>query len=265
MQLLLVIVALTMLFPLYFAIGASLKTPTEYVGNRVGVPVAPTLDNFRYLIHDAHILDYLVNTIVLISVTLFFYIFVCSAAGFAFGKLEFRWKTPIFLLVLFLLIFPQMVLSMPLFLMMTKMHLINSRLGVCLAWLAYFSPFGSYIMATYYSSVPKDLLESARIDGAGIVRILLRIFVPVAAPMVATIAIVGFQAMWVELPFSLLLLQRRELRTLTLGIAMLQGEYGLSVPVLSAAIVISAVIPMAIFFAFQRNVILGAQAGSIKG
>ncbi len=265
MQLLLAAVAFTMLFPFYFALSASLKSPGEYIGNRIGLPIAPTLDNFRRLIVDAHILDYLGNTVVIIAVTLFFYIFVCSAAGFAFGKLEFRWKTPIFLLVLFLLIFPQMVLAMPLFLMMAKLHLINSRLGVSLVWLAYFSPFGTYIMSSYYASVPKDLLESARIDGAGILRALFRIFIPVAAPMVATIAIVGFQAMWVELPFSLLLLQRRELRTLTLGIAMLQGEYGLSVPMLSAAIVVSAVIPIAIFFVFQKKVILGAQAGSIKG
>lgn len=265
MQVALAIVALTMLFPLYFALCASLKSPTEYVDNRIGLPIAPTLDNFRHLILDAHILDYVGNTVALIAVTLFFYIFVCSAAGFAFGMLRFRWKTPIFLIVLFLLIFPQMVLAMPLFLMMAKIHLINSRLGVALAWLSYFSPFGTYIMSSYYASVPRELLESARIDGAGILRALFKIFIPVAAPMLATIAIVGFQAMWVELPFSLLLLQRRELRTLTLGIAMLQGEYGLSVPMLSAAIVISAVIPFGVFFLFQKKVILGAQAGSLKG
>jgi ABC-type glycerol-3-phosphate transport system permease component len=265
MQLVLVAVAFTMLFPIYFAVSTSLKTPTAYVGDRVGPPAAPTLENFRHLVGEAHLLDYVGNTVALIAVTLFFYVFVCCAAGFAFGMLEFKWKTPIFLLMLFLLIFPQMVLAMPLFLMMAKLHLINSRLGVCLVWLAYFSPFGAYIMSSYYSSVPKELLESARIDGAGILRTLLRIFVPVAAPMVATIAIVGFQAMWVELPFSLLLLQRRELRTLTLGIAMLQGEHGLPIPMLSAAIVVSAAIPIAIFFFFQKKVILGAQAGSLKG
>ncbi|HOV65059.1 MAG TPA: carbohydrate ABC transporter permease [Spirochaetia bacterium] len=265
MHILLILVSITMLFPFYFVMTASLKDKLEYVDNRLGLPRKPILENFRYLLIEANILDYFMNTILLISITLVLYIVICSFSGFAFGKLRFRWKGVTFLFVLFLLIFPQMVLSMPLFSMMAKMGLINKHAGVILVWLAYFTPFGTYIMSSYYSAMPNDLVEAARIDGANIFRILFGIFIPLAGPMIATISIIGFQAMWSELPFSLLLLQRRELRTLTLGIAMLQGEHGLPIPVLSAAVVISAIIPLILFLFFQKNIVVGVVSGSVKG
>ena len=265
MQAVLVAVSLSMLFPFYFAVTASLKDKLEYVDNRIGLPLSVTFENYRYLLFEAHILNYLTNTVFLIGVSLVLYVVICSASGFVFGMLEFRGKKLVFLLVLFLLIFPQMVLSMPIFSMMAKMGLINKQVGVILVWLAYFTPFGTYIMSSYYSSMPRDILEAARIDGANIFRILFGIFIPIALPMVATIAIIGFQAMWSELPFSLLLIQRKEMRTLTLGIAMLQGEHGLPVPVLASAIVVSAAIPVILFFRFQKNIIVGITGGSVKG
>jgi raffinose/stachyose/melibiose transport system permease protein len=171
----------------------------------------------------------------------------------------------LFLVVLFLMIFPQLLLATQVFKLISLMHLTNTGLGVILAWVAYFSPFGTYIMTTYFTDMPYELVEAARMDGASHLRILVSVMTPLAMPMIATIAIIGFQSMWNELPFSLLILQDQSSRTLTLGIAMMRGEFGLGVPNLSAALVVAMAVPLIVFLVFQRHVTLGVTAGAIKG
>ena len=148
--------------------------------------------------------------------------------------------------------------------MISLLNLTSTGIGVILTWVAYFAPFGTYIMTTYFTDMPYELVEAARIDGASHLRILARVMAPLAMPMIATIAIIGFQSMWNELPFSLLILQEANSRTLTLGIAMMRGEFGLGVPIQSAALVIAMVVPLVIFLIFQRHVTLGVTAGAIK-
>ena len=120
-------------------------------------------------------------------------------------------------------------------------------------------------MTTYYSTVPKSLIESARIDGAGVFQQLVWIMIPIARPMIGTLGIIGALAMWHELPFSMLILQRQNLRTVTLGIALLQGEYGLPTPVLSAAVLVCSIVPLLLYIIFQNYITMGSTAGSIKG
>jgi len=193
------------------------------------------------------------------------YLLVCLTAGFAFGRLRFPFRLPIFLSVLFLMIFPQMLLSLQVFQVCHNLHLINSYLGLILVWVAYFAPFGTYIMTTYYSTVPIEIIESARIDGANTWQIFARLMIPIAMSMVGIIVIIGFQSMWNELPFSLLLLQKDTLRTITLGIAMMQGQYGLDDTVLTAAIMAASVVPFLLFIFFQKYIAMGSYAGAVKG
>jgi ABC-type glycerol-3-phosphate transport system permease component len=163
------------------------------------------------------------------------------------------------------MIFPQMVISVQVYRIAATLKLLNSYIGVILVWVAYFAPFGTYIMTTYYASVPKDIVESARIDGATVFQQLTRIMLPIAAPMIATIMVIGTLSMWNELPFALLLLQKPDMRTITQGIAMMKGEHGLPTPRMSAAVIVSSSIPLALFLFFQKYVAMGATAGSIKG
>jgi ABC-type glycerol-3-phosphate transport system permease component len=136
---------------------------------------------------------------------------------------------------------------------------------LALAWVAYFSPFGTYIMTTYFSSVPDEILESARMEGCSTLRILVSIMAPIAAPMIGTISIIGLLTMWNELPFSLMLLQDNALRTITLAVAIAQGEYGLNTPSLTAILMLTAIVPILIFLFFQKYVTQGATAGALKG
>ena len=163
------------------------------------------------------------------------------------------------------MIFPQMLLSLQIFQVARSLHLVNSYFGLILVWVAYFAPFGTYIMTTYYSTVPMEIIESARIDGASTLQILFRIMVPIAKPMIVIIIVIGFQSMWNELPFSLLLLQNDALRTITQGIGSMKGEFGLDDTILTAAIVTASSVPLLIFLFFQKYITMGAYSGAIKG
>ena len=251
--------------PLYNVVSASLKSIDEYPTNPILLPQAPTLDNFKYAAFSGHLLRFTLNSMVLVPIGVVLYVVICVMAGYAFGKMRFALRRQIFLLVLFMSIFPQLLLATQVSKLISLIHLTNTGLGVILSWIAYFAPFGTYIMTTYFTDMPYELVEAARIDGASQYRILWSVMAPMAMPMVATLSIIGFQSMWNELPFSMLILQQESLRTVTVGIAVLRGEYGLRVPILSAALVIAMVVPLLIFLLFQRRITLGVTAGALKG
>lgn len=264
-QVVMIVLVAASLLPLYNVVSASLKSIDEYPINPILLPQAPTLGNYQYAATSGNLLRFTLNSLIYVPIGLVLYVVVCVLAGYAFGKLRFALRRPLFLLVLFMSIFPQLLLAMQVSKLISIMHLTNTGLGVILAWVAYFAPFGTYIMTTYFADMPYEFVEAARIDGASQVMILMRIMAPLAIPMVATITIIGFQSMWNELPFSMLILQQEALRTVTVGIAVMRGEYGLRVPILSAALVIAMAVPMVIFLLFQRYITLGVTAGAIKG
>jgi len=264
-QTLMVLLVIASLLPLYNVVSSSLKSTDEFTTNPILLPHVVVADNYEYAAFAGKLLQFTINSVLFVPGAVLLYLVVCISAGYAFGKMRFALRLPLFLLVLFLSIFPQLLLATQVFKLISVMHLTNTGWGAVLTWVAYFAPFGTYIMTTYFADMPYELVEAARIDGAGPLRILTRIMVPLAKPMTATIAIIGFQSMWNELPFSLLILQTQEQRTLTVGIAMMRGEFGLRVPILSAALVIAMVVPMAIFFLFQRQITLGVTAGAVKG
>ena len=259
------LLAIMVLYPLYFALISSLKPIIQYTTDKLAFPGSFYLQNYVTVLFRMNLLSYMVNTVVTVSVSLIFYLIICSAAGLAFGKFNFKGRVVMFSLVLFFMIFPQMVVAGELYQLLARMRLLNTRMGIILAWCAYFAPFGSYIMTTYFAAVPKEILESARIDGSNVFQMLFRIMMPVAKPMLGTIGVIGTLSMWNELPFASLILQRDNLRTLTVGIALLQGEFGLPVPVLSSAVIVSSFIPMVSYFFFQNFIALDVTAGSIKG
>ena len=265
MYVFLTVCAFVSLYPIFFSVITSIKTPEEYVTNKLGFPAKLTFDNYSYVWKNGNMLKYFLNTLLDIPLGLAFYLFICVSAGFAFGRLRFKGRLTLFLAVLFLMIFPQMLLSMQIFQICRTLKLVNNYFGLILVWVAYFSPFGTYIMTTYYSTVPMSLVESARLDGARLDQMLFRIMVPIAQPMIVVITIIGTQSMWNELPFSMLLLQNADMRTITHSLGMLKGQYGLKDPILMAAILCAASVPILLFLFFQKQITMGSYNGAVKG
>lgn len=260
----LALLAFISLYPVYFSFITSFKTVQSYTFSRTALPQQWVLDNYRYVFRNLGFGRYLFNSILATGIGMVIYLYICNAAGFALGLLRFRMKLIFFSFILFFQIFPQMVIASQVYRICSQIGLIDTRVGMILVWVAYFAPFGAYIMATYYAGMPRSLLESARIDGANIFQQLFRIMMPMARPMIGTVSIVGGLAMWTELPFSLLIIQTPEKRPLSLGIAVLKGEHGIPVPTLSAVILLSIVLPILFYFFFQNAVNMGATAGAVK-
>jgi raffinose/stachyose/melibiose transport system permease protein len=265
MYIILIIFAFIALYPIYHILLTSLKTSREYVDNKLFWPNLVTIENYKYALIQGKMLKYFINNFIIMPMAIVGYLFVCITAGFAFGRLRFPFRLPLFLTMLFLMIFPQVLLSVQIFQICRRLHLINNYFGLILVWIAYFAPFGTYIMSTYYSTVPYEIIESARIDGAGTFKILSSLMVPISMPMVGIVFLIGFPSMWNELIFSLLLLQKAAMRTITLGIGMMQGQYGLDDTRLTAAVMIACFVPLVLFLFFQKYISMGAFAGSVKG
>lgn len=263
--LVLIIFSSLALGPILFSLSTSLRTNPDFVTATLAIPESVYFDNYKFMFFDAKIYRYFINNVIIGTASLTLYLFVATSAAFAFGTLRFKARRFIFLIILFLMIFPQMIIAIPLFKICLKLGIYNTRLGLILSWSAFVAPFGTYMLTTYFSTIPRSIYESAQMDGAKIYTILFRIMAPIAKPIITTLAIMGFLGIWNEFTFALLLLQTPKLRTVSLGIAMLAGEYGLTVPRLSAGIIISSIVPLVIFLVFQNRVAFGASAGSVKG
>ncbi len=265
MYIVLTFLALLALYPIIFSILSSFRPESSFVVNKLALPKSFYLGNFEYVLNYAKLFRYVGNSIIFVVGGTSLYLFLVITSGYAFGQLRYRFKSHFFGVVLFLMIFPQMLLAIPLYKLVIRMGFANSLFGDIIACTAYFAPYGCYIMTTYFASVPQSIRESAKIDGAGSFRILWNIMLPIGLPMVATVSIVAFNSFWNELPFSVLLLQKETVKTVILGVALMRGEYGIPVPTLSAAIVIAMIVPLSVFLFFQREVAGGATIGAIKG
>ena len=188
---------------------------------------------------------------------------VASMGGFALSHLRFRFRRQIFLLLLTGLIIPVQVIMVPFFHVVIELGLLNSRIGLGLVYGAFFSPFGIYLMTTYYASLPRDLMEAARVDGASVWQIYYNIVLPLGRPALVTLAILTTLNCWNDVLLALLVLQ--DTRTLMVGIAALQGEYGADIPVIAAAVIVAAAPVIGLFIFFQRRILGGIMLGSVKG
>ena len=265
MYIILSFLAFLALYPILFSIINSIRPEVAFLENKLGFPTDLYMGNFDHVLNYSNLFLYFRNSVIFVIGGTALYLFLVITSGYAFGQLRYRFKSQIFGLVLFLMIMPQMILAIPMYKIAAQMGLINSIPGAIIICTAFFAPYGCYMMTTYFSSVPQAIRESAKIDGAGVFTTLWNIMLPIGLPMVSTISIVAFTSFWNELPFSVLLLQRQEIKTLILGVALMRGEYGMPTTSLAASIVIAMILPLGVFLFSQRKIDVGATAGSVKG
>lgn len=257
-------IALSTLFPVYFMAVNAFKTQSDYISQKLTLPREFVTDNLRLVWTERHLQFYFRNSLLVVGGAVFIYLFVCSTAAYAFAKLRFRFRLEIFLVVLALTILPQVVILLPLYRLVVLFGLLNKHLGLIIVYVAYFAPFGTYLMTSYYRNIPTDIIEAAKIDGANDWKIYTRIMLPIGKPGLATLAVVGSLAMWKELLFAMVLLQEQSNRTLMVGIAALKGETAAKATTLSAALLISSIPAIAIFLFLQQYVTKGFTVGAIK-
>lgn len=262
---LIVILALLFLMPLYWMITGSFKT----MSNTMEIPpdwfpTEPTLNNYKNLFSNNPTWRWIFNSIFTAVVAAFGAIITSAMAGYAFGKKKFPGVNVLFWLMLITMILPNQVLVIPLFLIMVDFGWLDSYMALITPFIAY--PLGVFLVKQYMSSIPNELLEAARIDGAGEIRLFTQIVLPMVRPAIAALGIFAFVMVWNEYLWQLVVIDSDTM--LTLPVAVSKMAYGLSRIDLGLAMTGATVafIPMLIFFMiFQRYFIKGITVGALKG
>ena len=261
---LLVLGALVAAFPMLWMLSASLMPTGEAAATPPRLlPSHVTAEHYRALFTRLDLGRYLLNsTIVAVTVTAVS-LFVNSMAGYAFAKLRFRGRERLFRVLTLGLVIPVQVAMLPLFLLMKQLGMINTYWGVIIPGLA--SIFGIFLVRQYALSIPDDLLDAARIDGAGEFRIYWSVVLPTVRPILATLAIWTFLATWNDFMWPLIVLSDEAKFTLPVALANLSGEHVQDTELMMAGSVLTVLPVMVVFLFLQRFYIAGITAGSVKG
>lgn len=257
------LLALSCLYPIWFAVNAALKGNREYILDRFGMVSAPTLDNFAMAWGRARFSEYFLNSVTVTVGAVFLLLVTASLAGFALAVLRFPLRRLVFAAILGSLMIPVQVVLVPFYQTVSGLGLINTRTGLILSYTAFFLPFSIYLMTAFYAGLPRELTEAARIDGARFWQVWWFVMLPLGMPALITLGILNTLYCWNDVLISLLVLQQE--RTLMVGIAALRGEYTTNVPLLAAGIVLAAAPIILIYLVFQRRIVAGIAAGAVKG
>jgi multiple sugar transport system permease protein len=227
------------------------------------LPHHPTAANYRLLFAVAGAGRYLANSLWLAVLTTLCSLVCNSLAGFAFAKLRFAGREALLRTLLAALVIPSQVAMMPLFLMMKWLGFVNSYAGVVLPAAA--GIFGVFLVRQYALSIPDELLEAARIDGAGELRIFVRIVLPVLRPILVTLAVLTFLGSWNDFLWPLIVLTDQSMYTLPVALATLSREHAQDNELMMAGAVLTVLPVLVLFLALQRYYIRGILMGSVKG
>lgn len=258
-------IAFFMLFPLFWLIGTSLKSPSENIFSFPPqlLPKQPTLENFRVVWETYPFGRYLFNSTIVAFFTVSLNLLFCSLAAYPLARLRFRGRDLMFALIVSTIMIPFQIVMIPLYILTVKLGLRNTYLGIIFPSLA--SAFGIFLLRQAFQSVPKELEEAARIDACSELGIWWHVMIPAVRPALVTLAIFVFIGSWSDFLWPLIVLDRPEYYTLPLGVATLAGTFSLDWRIIAAGSVIS-IIPVLLLFLFVQRYIIPTDAGSgVKG
>ncbi len=251
--------------------------------NAVKSPLDFTLDNYDSVLSQQNMDQSFINSLIITVPSTFMVILVAALAAYAFAWMQFPFRNALFLLVVALLVVPVQMTLIPVLrlyvdvndnfgflnndlpLLGGRLFGVSSYTGIWLAHAAYGLPFAVFLLRNFFGALPKDLMESAYLDGASDLGVFFRIVLPLSVPGIAALAIFQFLWVWNDLLVALILLGDPDLFPMTVTISNLVSSFGTSYQLLTAAAFISMALPVVVFFALQRYFVQGILAGSVKG
>jgi alpha-glucoside transport system permease protein len=225
-------------------------------------PSLATWQNYSMVLHNHSITHSLWTTAQIAVGNTLIVVAVAALAGYAFAWLDFPGRDWIFLAVIALLVVPLQMALIPMFTLYNKVGLYDTVLGIVLFHVAFGLPFAIFLLRNFFAGIPKDILESARIDGASEVRIFARLILPLGLPAIASLAIFQFLWTWNDLLVALTFGQN--VQPITVAIFSNLRQFGANIDLIAPASFLSLVVPLTVFFAFQRYFVQGLLAGSVK-
>jgi multiple sugar transport system permease protein len=256
--------AVVTLTPLVWMVAASFMTSGE--ANTVPprfLPKEPTLAQYIALFTRLDLALHFFNSALVTLVATLVSVLVNAMAGYAFAKLPFPGRERLFRRLALGLVVPAQVGMLPLFLLLRQLGLVNSYLGVMIPYFA--SIYGIFLIRQYALSVSDELLDAARVDGAGELRIFWTIVLPIIRPILVTLAAFTFLSAWNDFMWPLIILSDSSMYTLPVALANLVGEHVQDTELMMAGSVITIIPALVVFLIFQRTYVRGIMAGSVKG
>ena len=253
------------LLPLYWAVVSSFTPESRLFAAPSLVPDVLVLDHYRALFGERDFWTPVRNSLIVAGATTVLAVALGALSAYALARLRFRGKTPLLAFVLAVSMFPQISIVSPLYLLLRELRLINTYPGLVLPYLTFAMPLTIWLLVGFFRQLPPELEEAALIDGAGRLRTLWEIILPLAWPGLATTAILTFLYCWNEFLFALSFTLGPEMQTVPVAIALFRGQY--QVPwgqILAASVVATAPVALLVLVA-QRRIVAGLTAGAVKG
>jgi alpha-glucoside transport system permease protein len=265
-HLFLAFIAVLWLMPALGLFFTSLLSPEDYALNGwwkvIAHPHLATWANYSNVWNNTDIPHALLLTAEIAIGGTLLPIVIAASAGYAFAWIDFPGRDTLFVVVIALLVVPLQMGLIPLFKLYNTLGIYDTVIGLILFHTAFGLPFAIFLLRNFFIGIPKDILESARIDGASEVRIFLRLILPLGLPAIASLAIFQFLWTWNDLLVALVMAQDKQ--PITVNIFSQLRQFGSNIDIIAPASFISLIIPLAVFFSFQRYFVQGLLAGSVK-
>ncbi len=261
----LIVCAVLWLVPSLFAIKTSLTDNgvAALGAQEILTDFSPTMESYLDLLRQGDIWNWYLSSFLTSVVTAALTLLFASMAAFALSRLEFRGRAVIYLLIIMGLMIPSQVLIVPLFQELRVMQLLNTYWAVILPQVP--SVIAVFIFKQFFDGIPKELEEAARVDGAGLWRIYWGVIMPLSRPVTAAVAILTFVWTWNNLLLPLFVLSNPNLMTIPVGLATVQGSFGLRYADIQAGAILAALPLVVLYMFFQRQIVEGVTGSGLKG
>lgn len=262
---LLSVMTLTFIYPLFYMAINSLKSRARYFSDPFGLPDLPLeWENFTTMVSQFRIFRLFWNSFVVSAGTVLLVLVVCTFASYIFAKYKFRGRNALYVTVIATMFIPSQVTIIPLYIMFSRLGLVNNYWSVILSYLALFLPEAVLLMTANFRGIIDELLEAAEIDGCGYLQRVWYIVVPMGQAAVFLSIIFYFITAWNDLFTPMIFLQSMDKRTVMVALAALMGRYTGAPTLQFAGLLLSAIPAILVYAVFQRHIIRGLSVGAIK-
>jgi len=257
--------AIATIYPMVYAVNISLKSRREYVMDRLGPTTEFMFSNYVDAWVQADMGRYYINSIVVTVTSVALILILASMAGYSLSHLTFRGSRVAFLTILATMMVPFQVIMVPLIKVLSDMGLMDSYVGLIAAYVSQFLPFTVFFMTAFYSGIPKEITEAARVDGSSLWGVWRRIMLPLGRPALLSMGILNALFCWNDILIALLIMQSPGNRTVMVGVSALRGEYPDNIPTYMAGVILVVLPLVVVYILFQRQITTGVTAGATKG
>ncbi|MBV5328850.1 MAG: carbohydrate ABC transporter permease [Chlorobium sp.] len=264
MAAIMVVFAALSVYPLIWMAINSFKDSTEIVtGNSFGFPQKIVFVNYEKALFERNITRYFFNSVLVTSLTILLTVVLSTMLAYGLSRMVWRFREAVLSMVVLGILLPAQIVVVPVFMLVKQLHLVNSPFALVFSISAFNITMSTLIAIGFMKSIPYEMEEAGVIDGAGLIRIFFQIFIPILKPAIAAMSVNIFLNSWNEFIYALTLLNGEEIRTLPVGLMSYVGRYGTDFAGLFAAMVITSILPIAVYIIFSEQVENALTAGAI--